>query len=999
MHTLPDETIEQCPGFLDEMKGILFQGALNTPETHRRIIHVCVGTLVSGFSWNYLPEIMPLVLADPASHGNERALALLELLFTYTQRFRTPLLEDNQVKLEASHSLIPVLHVYLQYHDPRIDRYVFKIMECVVEVALELTKANAPIGPSSFDEWFNIMLKYPDDNYANATQVGGKALEEYTKCVKRIAGISYSLLNDGTRKKKPSPTAAYFTTTYAEQFLLLWNRWLAIQTDVTTRSMYQESHLNALRYIKLSTLDEKMYRTHLRPNALSFIETTLFPFLIYGESDEEVFADEDGLSEYVQMMEESFNNGEFSLRQAASNVILAMIGGKKMHHDSAALLQEILGILTKGLNLEENDANFPFIYGFLHLLSILRKYIKGVDSIWQNDMANVLKSCVSPKLSPSSRYPALRCKALEVCQRYTKVPMSNEDFQQFVAMICGLVEDKDARVRLSAINTVCSLLDTRLARLYLKSFLVPLMEECLLFLNKVHTTFVPTVILHLSTHFAPELGPIMGKLGQTLVQHFLATAFEMNEVEGGDEPDLAMFEQAFFSADALLETINTVVTSCNENEQAFLAMRPDLIRLIQRILQQPDCFDFMEKALCIYLHTVAFSKPIPPELWELLPLLFQTVESGLGVDFFNLVEEVLDNYISGATVEYISNKTLMDATYHMCEKMLIGGVVCATECQVGAAMLIEALLHQAKGSAQPNVFDGELPRFVGVLLQALIHPDIQQGEVSLRIWIIAALMDCFYYNAELTLGVMCNTNAYPQFLDGFFYFFRGCSLGEQEVKKSKKKKGAADETREVVDTLSLLTRKVMVLGLSSLVQYLSTNTQHPAHPSFVESYLSPCLAFIQYCIFTNAKLYEGRCAIAQKNIIAIRNGDEADDVEDGEDGIVGIDDVGADDEAMEDFSDVEDWDETGDDHPFGAEPDEGDDYESPIDEINEVNFFGQYLSQLQQYTPAVQQVVSSVLQSEETFHHASYITDQYRMGCKELEAAMEESYKKRSESI
>ncbi|KAG5499076.1 hypothetical protein GH5_03778 [Leishmania sp. Ghana 2012 LV757] len=1023
LHLIGDDVVTGTPGFLEEMESLLFAGMFRLPEGHRRVLRACIMNVTSGFEWNYLGELMPLIDRDLNSVGVDEALGSLELLYTYTKRFKTPGLVPTPLKLQVCSVLVRKLPEYLGYNDMRVCHVVFKLSECTVESGLQLASSKEMSG-DALDGLFRLMLGFPQQHYEAAVTAGGKVYAEYVKCLKRIAMVSYAIINDATRRKKPAPVAKHFLEAHSAAFLSTWQQWLQLCVSSADRHTHHKSEMFALRYVKLCTLDETLYTQHLRPHAMELIERLLFPYVCFNEEDEAVFADEGDLADYVKYMtEEGFGNAELSTRQAASNTILALLGSKKKFHDPAALLQALLGTLTGGFESADvtTAASSARLFGFLHLLSILRKFVKEAPAIWEGQMAQVLMRYVTPCLQPSVSFIGVRCKAIVVCQRYSKAPMPSEaDFASFMQMMCGLIRDADMRVRLAAIDAMCTLLEMKRARPYLKPILVPLVEECLTFLSKVQTTFVPLVILHLATHFAPELTPVMGKLAHTLVQHFLAIMHDMGQQEAdegvalGDESvDVSMYEQATFSADALLDAILTVVTSCGENEVAFMSVRADALRLVKHVLQQPDSFDMMEKTLSVLLHVLYFSKTIPPECWELLPLIFALVDSGIGVDFFNSVEEVLDNFVSRAPVEFLGDTALMTAAYKMCEKMLIGGVVCVAECQMAPAQLIEAMLHTAKANTEhPGLFDPYLAQFVGLLLQSLIQPDIQGGDVRVRIWIIAALLDCFYYNAAAAFSVIVQANAYPSFFDGLVFFFRACiddgaaaaaSLSSNGAGSagSRKKKVKRDDAAEVVENLSLLTRKVAILGLSSLLAYATdphlTTPQQQQRAAFASRYVDPLTRIVQYCIFANEATYAPRCTLSEANLEKIKRGieDDIEDYEMSDEAVLGVD--GGDDtvEAYEDASDDSEEDVAV--AQAGLEMDEGDDYESPIDDINEVEFFLNWVRMLPQLSPAAQAAAHAVLRPESDYLRASHTAGRYRHLCKELESAMKEDFQTRAE--
>uniref|UniRef100_A0A0A9XW41 Importin-8 n=1 Tax=Lygus hesperus TaxID=30085 RepID=A0A0A9XW41_LYGHE len=71
------------------------------------------------------------------------------------------------------------------------------------------------------------------------------------------------------------------------------------------------------------------------------------------------------------------------------------------------------------------------------------------------------------------------------------------------------------------------------------------------------------------------------------------------------------------------------------------------------------------------------------------------------MEYFVNFEAILDNYLSYATVEYFTNTAVMEASFAVCEKLLVGGTVVDTVCKVTAGELISCMMHEAKGLTLP----------------------------------------------------------------------------------------------------------------------------------------------------------------------------------------------------------------------------------------------------------------------------------------------------------
>lgn len=1207
LHTISAEVLESNQEALAEVEKKIFAGMFVVPETHRRILCTCAAVLISSCEWNYLDDLLPLVVQ--AAQGEpvggvqspaEYVKALLQLLHTYVKRFITPLLESAILQFKVLETLVNVMEKFVSLYpqDYFIIRLVFKVMECLIEAALHMNSAaerkKLNNKPDIFDSWWRVMLQFvqfhlppssPDsssstsarDHHLPRLEATGEINPQFVACIKRVAKITFSVLNDATRRKKPVLCAAHFigrsllpskptpahlrkkkgnkgdgvsthsdpeavSCSYSYAFMMVWQNWVrfcvachspagaeesAMDMEyANSRELFRKSELFAIRYLKLCTLEESLYRQCILPQAMVWVEQLFLPYLWYNEEDHDVFfSQEDNLSTFTQyMLEESVGfGGEFSTRQAASNAILSLIGGKKSFHAGVSLLLPLVQALGEELQLATTSAHLPKLFGTLHLLSILRKHLRNHDVIWQQQMHVVLAQSVAPWIAQRSSLMvnsgtegkstsvseeqraisvAIRSKAITVCQRYAKVPMPSEEvFSSFVHMMCQSLADSDPRIRLAAIDAICTLLEMKRARNYLRPYLSCAIEQCLEFLHKVSTSFIPTVILYVVTHFAPEIASMLDSLCGAVVQEFLATSFQLqcmeDDVEGkdGDGADvvnldnsngLQGYDAAVLSADMMLRTIDTIVTACDSTEEVkgvmMGKMLPDLIRLFRSVLDNNPhlSLDVLELVLTILSHTVSNCSPhIPPALWELLPFVFQTLESGMGVDVFDTIEGLLDNFISGSPTAFFGNAPLMEWTLQSGE-MILQGPAASEECKRAVPLLWEAMLHQAKGpvtapkiaevdcrgvevpsaaslgtapstSFVPGLLDPHLPRMLQILLQSLLQspPPKTTGDVSLRIWTLAAVMDCFYYNSELTLRVLLESQAAQLFFQGFFHFLRGCipnffvsedlnkkeNGAKQKTKKNSGKKmiSGFDEVEEVVSGLSILTRKVIILGLSSLLAYLHqvalsnmdpSNVLHEFVTVFYSQFLTPANALIEYCITTNFDLYTKRCETARQNLARIASGEEEDveDVDLDDDAVLGID-GGEEDEEEDSLSE----------HPYGSDGDnasdidalslereeidglgfpydEGDDYESPIDELNEVQFFLQsWLEKLPlpppydslvmgESVPALVGARGIAKRHEEYMQFASTAST-YRQLCLELEVAAKKDFTERTENV
>lgn len=1005
MHSMKAEVFRGTSA-LESLKQSLLQSLAVVSEKHRRVILEIVKTFVSEFGWNYFPQILPSIVSfDTAQQPVALAQALLETTYVLTRRFKQLGLEPMDKKLEVSCLLCESLPKFFALNDLHTFHITFKIFECATETFQQLSgkqSAHLPISTELFSNWLSYLGQFPQQFHGLAVAAGGAVYEEYVACVKRIGAVCFSILHDATKKKKASAASQFFLQQYSSAFLQMWQQWLSMCLQSVDRAIHRKSEIFAIRFIKMATLDERLFRQDIQPKALSIIEHQLFPHLCLTETDEDIFNDVDALQEYAQyILDENLLSGEFSQRQAASNAILAMVSGKKEFHD-ASLIHGILGIIHSGLSQDDTTKEIAKrTFGFLHLLAILRKSIQAMPDVWQQ-METVMSTLIATRIT--SRFVFVRCKAIYVCQKYCKIPWRDENhFHSFISAVSALVKDSDARVRLSTIDSMCTFLEMKRARPYLRHILVPLVNESLYFLEKVQTTYVPLVLNYLAEHFAAELTPVLDRLVASLVQQFLAAMFDMKsqeqqdaEVVLGDE-GMKTYETLGLSAYQSMSAINNIVVSTEYNKAALATMLPDVMRLLKGVFQDPDSFEFMDKAIEIFQHVVFMTKPVPQECWDLFPVVYSCVmSSGTGVDYFAKFEGVMDNFVSNSPEVYFSNQDVMRMTYEMCEKMLVGGVVANDEDVMAPPQLIEALLHQAKHCSNPALFAPYLSNFVTLILRALANPDVQQRGVMVKMWLITAMMDAFYYDASATLSILLQTGAYPHFFVGYFDFFSAI-VNPDAANAAGKKKKKQTAASEVVEHLTILLRKVNILGLTSLLLVVSDPTS-PLSGAVEGQYVALALRMIRYCLEANLKAYTPRCKNLEDAIEKINSAYEEEKEEEYDEDDVDLDDAD-DDEADLANADNDEEIEEDDDDADGEGVESTDDYYTPVDQVCEVAFFKQWLNAARSVSSPHVSHNLSVIPVDQQLDAAETVSATFIKLLAALHAANEQDHLKRAASV
>jgi importin-7 len=269
--------------------------------------------------------------------------------------------------------------------------------------------------------------------------------------------------------------------------------------------------------------------------------------------------------------------------------------------------------------------------------------------------------------------------------------------------------------------------------------------------------------------------------------------------------------------------------------------------------------------------------------------------------------------------------------------MLVGGVVANDDDIIAAPQMIEAMLHQAKHCAHPELMNPHLGTIVSLLLRALANPEVQKRPVLVRMWLITAIMDAFYFDAQATMQILADSGAYPHFFYGYFEFFSGVVSGSSSAAAKKSKKNRT-ESAEVIRELTILFRKVNILGLTSMLMVV-TPPDSPYAGSFDPSFVAGAVRMINFCIEENYKTYGPRCKNLEESIQMVQSGFEEEKEEDFDEEDMDLE------EDQEDLvnADNNEGDDEEDEDEDGIAPESTDDYYTPIDKICEVEFYAQWL--------------------------------------------------------
>jgi hypothetical protein len=868
-------------------------------------------------------DMLPMLIVQLSQSGRNassaedvnRVLSALLLVYVIVRTFKLEGAVAVEEHEDTATSLLPLLPQLASLQDLRVTHMVLKVFEA-------LTARRTPRVLRSdvlFSGWMNFMLAFAAEQRPEYA-LGSPPYTMYLKCMKRVASISYHLVQLAARLgNKKVGAAKFFVANFAHHFTDMWIAWLRFLAPLPheDRAAHVKVTANALRYLREAACVEASYPAIPVPELCTSL---LFPFFPFNEEDEELWGSD--FNEYLRRLAVNPGEDKTDVRFLATKLLQTLMAAKKPYQSRDHLLG-VLQFVHGGLQQPASrDTD-----GFLYMLGVLKPCIKRVDA-FSATMESVLVSCIAPLLSNTQ--PVLRAKALWICGLYGGVPFEDpNNFEAMLRAVLAALDDPDITVRTQVIGTMTCFLALRRSRPYLRECLDPLARECLRLVNDNNSDFAVDALQALVAVFGPELSKYLADICHSLVQRSKAARFDLQAAEQAAAPDgfevdedneaEKLAERGAFAADKSLRALANCVEALAFETQTLLQLQPELCELVREILEEDD-FDLAERALDVYDRVVCLCKDqLGPEVWAVFPLLHHAVMvTGSGIENFQVYLPIIDNMCTYCP-ESICEPDRLRMVYEMCEKMLHPDTAANAMPQAldAVAELLSCLFLQLRGV--PHLFDqAAASSFLQLALRALSETDSTQ----MRARLCTAMWSAFIYSPEMALAVMDGTGATAFILGAY------CDMATRP--------GALEKLYPTA-----LGRKVHVLGVCAYLRQAISQGRPEA-----EAVASRLASVAAVCVRLNAPEYLKHTEALRRLVAGegakgdddgYESNDSMDVPQDDEDQAAGS---GAGGEEELDLDDMPGYNNDDDD----GEEDDDDDIETSIDPICEVIAFREVMA-------------------------------------------------------
>mmetsp|Transcript_4301 Transcript_4301/g.12984 ORF Transcript_4301/g.12984 Transcript_4301/m.12984 type:complete len:1030 (-) Transcript_4301:111-3200(-) len=641
----------------------------------------------------------------------------------------------------------------------------------------------------------------------------------------------------------------------------------------------------ALNYVDAAIVPAVTYDV-ISPNVEFLLTKVVFPYLCINDADAALW-EEDPI-EYVRKAYDVLEDF-YSPRAAACNVVFTL--GK---FRAKRTILPFLNYLAETLNEYAAEADGTPKKeqlarrkdGVLLAIGHVKEKLLARQDLKENLQA-ILQGHVQPEFQSS--YPFLRAR---VCWLFGQLASIDSDIMSapmiLMPALQGVIRclnDPDFPVRVQAAVDIRFFLTNDSATMAIRPGLRQLFDHLFRLIDQVDNTEIIATIESLVQSFQSDIPQLATFLCDKLTATYLRAA---TAGEDDEESNLAAVQS--------LQAIDTILQSLAQhtgNVQLFQEIETVLSKVFE-VMFDVDKMEFFEESLEVLSTFIYFSAEqnrVSPYLWTIYPKIFDAFEQW-AFDYAEHLISPIDNYISLGTETFMNGRigeyTYVDKVVQMIDRLWQEEFEDQDALQ--GTKLAEILILNCKG---------KIDETVGRLLGMIIHRMRMASSDKLRVRLLSNLGCALYYNAALTLRVLsqlgCVQDVFAAWLGNLQSFTR------------------------------IHDKKASAVGLSSIL-HLPPEAL-PAEVRAGYSQVASANIELLRLIVEQRNARDAERSQTSLEMLRSSNGGADIDFDDGQD-------------AEDDYTELLRQNEYDDPEDFFDPEDEGD-FDSPLDDIDEVLYFAQ----------------------------------------------------------
>uniref|UniRef100_A0A672NY98 Importin-8-like n=1 Tax=Sinocyclocheilus grahami TaxID=75366 RepID=A0A672NY98_SINGR len=730
----------------------MVEAIIGCPESIRAQLTVCLRAIIKHDfpgRWTGVVDKINLYLQSQNSgswYGS--LLALYQLVKNYEFKKaeeRDPLLAAMQIFLPRLQQLITQLLSDATFISVLIQKQILKIFHALVQETLEADEDDRPeLIWWKCKKWALHIITRTFERYGSP----GNVTKEYVEF------------------------ADFFLKTYAvgiQQVLLKVIEQHRQRQYVSPRVLQQ-----ALSYMTQGVSHSLTWR-QMKPHMQTITQEVVFPLMCYKDEDERLWQEDP--YEYIRMKFNMYDDHVSPTTAAQTLLCTAARKRKEVLPQMMEFCHQIL--MDPHADPRRKD-------GALHVIGALAQHLLK-KRVYRDQMELMLQNYVFPLLNSNLGY--LRARSCWVLHSFSPLRFHNElvlrNAMELVKQ--NLVDDKEMPVKVEAAIALQTLVrNQEQAKVYIRPFIKPVMQELLHIIKETENDDLTSVIQKMICEYSEEVAVIAVDMTQNLAEIFSKILQSEEYEESEDKTVMAL---------GILSTIDTILTVMGDRKEISQQLEGICLQVIGLVLQKP-IIEFYEEILSLAFGLTCYS--ISPQMWQLLGVLYDVFQHDC-FDYFTDMMPLLHNYVTVDTNMLLSDPKYLEVIYTMCKKVLTSDAGEDPECH--AAKLLEVIILQCRGRG----IDQCIPLFVEAVLERLTR-GVKSSE--LRTMCLQVVIAALYYNPTLLIHTLENIR-FPHSPEPITAQFINQWMNDTEL------------------FLGLHDRKMCIIGLSVLMEL-------PSRPAVLE---------------------------------------------------------------------------------------------------------------------------------------------------------------------
>lgn len=722
-------------------------------------------------NWSSLPDLI-LGALQGAIETPEQILAALIALRTVIRRFdRSDAAQGDRASIRSvADSTFPILKSLLEYllanDSAQSQEVIILLLKVVWDGSIYGLPDTWVNDKESFDGWMQLFVQIfqqpvPTEGIEHASQLKKLPWFSAKRSVLRfwIRFCSRFMRKSGKNANDTQEFADFFSATYPPLFL---DNTLQAMAMVGQGKMVWPSKLmgTMLDFLNTSLAISSLWQT-LKPHVWDIIRNIFIPLLSFTEEDSYMFEYESDM--YVAQQLDPLDN-EDDPRAVSLNFIFDLC-----KHREPVWLQELLIYISTDLFRTYNEGAPAWTtpsdgsatlsdfathdpqkfsaatvkYAGMHIIGSIRAlFIEEPE--YHGAIEDIISTHILPDLHQGPAW--LRAKACWVFARYCKVPFTDESI--LLAGLDGLLNamlrgtDDEFPLVAEAAAALFDLIPNPTVRPIIGPLVGELVHKYLSLMTRVDSDAIVHSLQYLMRHFPKMMRKSAVLLMSNLTQAFLKADHNSNEIVLGDD---TATDNAFMAASSTVRAIHTLYKAVRSSPSILPTLEPFIIPVLDVCLSQTGA-SYLEDILSLCTEvSYNTAPPFSPDLWQHLFMALAKVYMNWGPDYMQQMICTFDNFLSRDPETFLApGAPYLDTLCSFATKYFVDPKYPELDL-LPLTRLFEALLLEHMGAVD---------HILEPLIRLTVGRIAMGGSVPIRTALIELILNCFYYNAELTTNIL-----------------------------------------------------------------------------------------------------------------------------------------------------------------------------------------------------------------------------------------------------